>query len=270
MIRPTIALLLQAVDPSQTSEIPEDAAAIQAAMDAASADQGGFLDLVLQGSPLAMAVLAVLLAFSVLSWAIAFSKYNLLKTSRNNDIAFLKTFRRVGQLAEMNAASEQYRPAPLVTVFEFGYEEVARQVNQLGRLKNSGALERCLQLGINEEVTHLQKNMGWLATTASASPFIGLFGTVWGILEAFRGLGEAGGATLRAVAPGIAEALIATAFGLFAAIPALIFFNLFSQRIREIRARMEDFGLEFFNLAERNYGETDGVFEPERAGRINS
>jgi biopolymer transport protein TolQ len=109
--------------------------------------------------------------------------------------------------------------------------------------------------------------MGWLATTASATPFIGLFGTVWGVLDAFHGLGEAGGATLRAVAPGIAEALIATAFGLFAAIPALVFYNVFSQRIREIRTRMEDFGLEFYNLAERDYGEDDVVYEKTRQAR---
>ena len=270
MIASTLALLLQATDPANVGETGvESAEAVEAALDAAALEESGFLDLVLQGSPLAMAVLLILLAFSVASWAIAFSKYSLLKTSRQNDGNFLKTFRRVGQLADLNAASEQFRPAPLVTVFEFGYEEVARQVNQLGRLKNGPALERCLQLGINEEVAHLQNNMGWLATTASAAPFIGLFGTVWGILEAFRGLGEAGGATLRAVAPGIAEALIATAFGLFAAIPALIFFNWFSQRIREMRARMDDFGLEFYNLAERSYGETDGIQEPERAGRID-
>ena len=270
MIASTLALLLQAVDPASTSETAvESAEAVEAALDAAALEQSGFFDLVLQGSPLATTVLVILLAFSVASWAIAFSKYSLLRTSRRNDEKFLKTFRRVGQLADLSAASEQFRPAPLVTVFEFGYEEVARQVNRLGRLKNGPALERCLQLGINEEVAHLRKHMGWLATTASASPFIGLFGTVWGVLEAFRGLGEAGGATLRAVAPGIAEALIATAFGLFAAIPALVFFNMFSQQIREIRARMDDFGLEFFNLAERSYGETDGVHEPERAGRID-
>ncbi|MDA1314144.1 MAG: MotA/TolQ/ExbB proton channel family protein [Acidobacteria bacterium] len=270
MIAPTLALLLQAVDSaSATESAVESAEAVEAALSAATSPENGFLDLVLQGSLSALLVLGILAAFSVASWAIVFSKSSLLKTSRKNDGNFLKTFRRVGQLAELNAASEQFRPAPLVTVFEFGYEEVARQVNQLGKLKNGAALERCLQLGINEEVAHLQKNMGWLATTASATPFIGLFGTVLGVLEAFRGLGEAGGATLRAVAPGIAEALIATAFGLFAAIPALIFFNMFSQRIREIRARMQDFGLEFYNLAERSYGETDGVHEPERAGRID-
>jgi biopolymer transport protein TolQ len=260
------ALLLQAANPSNTSENGEAAIeATETAIASGALDQTGFFDLILDSSPLAGVVLAVLLVFSILSWTIALSKYSLLKTARRNDTKFLSAFRRINQLSEMNAASEQYRPAPLVTVFEFGYEEVARQVNNLGRLRNAASLERCLQLGINEELTHLQRNMGWLATTASATPFIGLFGTVWGVLDAFQGLGEAGGATLRAVAPGIAEALIATAFGLFAAIPALIFYNVFSQRIREIGARMDDFGLEFFNLAERSYGETDGVFEPERA-----
>ena len=262
-----VALLLQASDPTNTNATGEAIEATEAAVSSGAVDHTGFLDLVLEGSPLSMVVLAVLLIFSILSWTIAFSKYSLLRTSRRNDVRFLNVFRRINQLAEMNAASERYRPAPLVTVFEFGYEEVARQVNSLGKLRNSASLERCLQLGINEEVAHLQRNMGWLATTASATPFIGLFGTVWGVLEAFQGLGEAGGATLRAVAPGIAEALIATAFGLFAAIPALIFYNYFSQRIREIRARMDDFGLEFFNLAERTYGESDGVFEPQRATR---
>ena len=224
----SFALLLQAADPSNTSENGEAAIeATETAIASGALDQTGFLDLVLASSPLSAVVLGVLLVFSILSWAVALSKYSLLKTARRNDTKFLSAFRRINQLSEMNAASEQYRPAPLVTVFEFGYEEVARQVNNLGRIRNAASLERCLQLGINEELAHLQRNMGWLATTASATPFIGLFGTVWGVLDAFQGLGEAGGATLRAVAPGIAEALIATAFGLFAAIPALIFYNVF-------------------------------------------
>ena len=147
----------------------------------------------------------------------------------------------------------------MVTVFDYGYEEVARQVNTHGRIVNPNSIERALTLAASEESSRLQRSMSVLATTASSAPFNGLFGTVWGVLAAFRGLGQAGGATLRAVAPGIAEALIATAAGLFAAIPALIFFNIFSGRIREIRARMQDFSLEFFNLAERDYGEGDGV-----------
>ena len=112
-----------------------------------------------------------------------------------------------------------------------------------------------MQLGAGEEVTRLERNMSWLATTATSSPFIGLFGTVWGVMDAFLGLGQEGGASLRAVAPGIAEALIATVFGLAAAIPAAIFYNYFLHRIKEVGARMDDFSLEFVNLAERNFGE---------------
>jgi len=256
--------LLQATDPEQAAEtlqIAEDAVA------SGALDQTSLVNLFLNMGPLVAVVVLILLILSIFSWTIAFSKLNLLKRAGQNDRKFKKALRRVEQLADLNAVSEQFRPAPLVSVFEFGYEEVARQVNSYGKLRNPAALQRCLQLGANEEVAHLQHNMAWLATIASAAPFIGLFGTVWGVLEAFRGLGEAGGATLRAVAPGIAEALIATAVGLFAAIPALMFYNYFSQRIREIRARMDDFSLEFFNLAERNYGETDGLLEPERATR---
>jgi len=258
-----LALLLQA---AQEGSVAVEQDPLSQAEAASALERTGFLQLILDAGPLAQVVFLVLAAFSVFSWAIAFSKYKLLKTADRNDLRFQRGFRRVQQIAEMSAASEQYRPAPLVTVFEFGYEEVARQVNNFGRLRNAGAVERSLQRGASEEFQSLNQNMGWLATTASATPFIGLFGTVWGVLEAFRGLGQAGGATLRAVAPGIAEALIATALGLFAAIPALIFFNYFSHRIRAVRARMEDFSLEFFNLAERNYGEPDGILEPQRTG----
>lgn len=263
-----LALLLQAVDPPDATG---EAEAVEPVVDAITVAPTGFLDLLMGTGPVAMVVLVVLLGFSVLSWAIAFSKFGLLKRAHRNDRLFIRKVRRLGDLAEINTASEQYRPSPVVTVFEYGYEELARQVNTYGGLRNGSALERSLQLGNSDELARLQKHMGWLATTASATPFIGLFGTVWGVLYAFMGLGQAGGATLRAVAPGIAEALIATAAGLFAAIPALIFFNYFSHRIREFRTRMDDFSLEFFNLAERSYGEADGVYEEERASRgINS
>ncbi len=266
MIPPTpFALLLQAADTAAV-EIPPDEG-LEALDSAAHAIETGLLDMVLSAGPLAQLVMLVLLGFSVWSWAIAFSKYGMLRTALRKDAMFLSAFRRVGKLSEMNAVVEQYQPAPMVTVFKFGYEELARQVNKYGLIRSGDAIERVMRLGANEETTRLQQNMGWLATTASAAPFIGLFGTVWGILGSFRGLGEAGGATLRAVAPGIAEALIATAFGLFAAIPALIFYNYFSQQIREIRARLEDFGLEFFNLAERDYGEEDVSHEATRAVR---
>jgi len=121
-----------------------------------------------------------------------------------------------------------------------------------GAVTNPLALERSLQLGMSEEITRLERNMSLLATTATVSPFIGLFGTVWGIIDAFQQLATAGAASLRAVAPGISEALITTAMGLAAAIPAAIFYNLFGNAIKEFGARMEDFMLEFLNLTERS------------------
>lgn len=217
--------------------------------------QNNVLRLVLDASPIGQAVIGVLLVFSLLSWTIILSKLSTLRRARSSNHQFLLSFRRAKKIEEMNTFAAQFRPAPLAAVFEFGYQEVERQVNGRGQLHNLPALERVLALGASEEITRLEQHMGWLATTASATPFIGLFGTVWGVIDAFLGLGREGGASIRAVAPGIAEALIATAFGLIAAIPALVFYNYFSHRIKEIGARMDDFGSEFVNLAERSFGE---------------
>ena len=172
-----------------------------------------------------------------------------------SDIRFLRAFRKASGLEAVMVASEQFRPAPLVSVFDFGYEEVARQVKAKGGLTSNIAIERSLQLGASEAMAKLERNMNWLATTASVSPFVGLMGTVVGIIRAFEGLGEAGNTSLRAVAPGIADALIATAVGLAAAIPAAIFYNYFGAIVRELNARMDDFTLEFLNMAERSFGE---------------
>jgi biopolymer transport protein TolQ len=167
----------------------------------------------------------------------------------------LRAFRKATRLDAVAAASEQFRASPLVGVFDFGYSEVCRQMASKSKLTNQASLERTLQLGISEEISRLERNMNWLATIASVSPFIGLFGTVSGIIDAFQGLGVSGNTSLRAVGPGIAGALIATAMGLFAAIPASVFYNHFGNRIREIGARMDDFSLEFLNLTERNLEE---------------
>jgi len=212
-------------------------------------------DMIGRGGPLTIAVLAILLIFSIFSWAIIFSKWSTLRTARAADRRFLRAFRKASGLDAVMVASEQFKPAPLVSVFEFGYEEVHRQVKARGSVTNKIALERSLQLGTSEELAKLERNMSWLATTASVSPFIGLFGTVLGIIRAFEDLGMQGSASLRAVAPGIAEALIATAVGLVAAIPAAIFYNYFGHSIREIGARLDDFSLEFLNMAERSFGE---------------
>lgn len=150
-------------------------------------------------------------------------------------------------------AAEQFRPAPAVTVFEFGYDEVARQARAKGALSNRNLVERSLMLGINAETERLERNLNWLATTASVCPFIGLFGTVWGIIGAFQGLATAGSASLRFVAPGISEALVATALGLGAAIPAAVAYNHFGAQLQSVGARLDDFALEFMNLVDRTF-----------------
>ena len=205
--------------------------------------------------PVPLAIIVILILFSLFSWTIVFSKSNVFGRARRENRNFLRAFRKAGNLQAVALASEQFTSAPLVTVFDFGYGEIERQVKKSGALMNKPAVERSLQLGISEEVTKLEMNMNWLATIASVSPFIGLFGTVWGIIDAFQGLGNAGSASLRAVAPGISEALVTTAVGLFAAIPAAIFYNIYGGRIKEIGTRMEDFAIEFQNFAERDFGE---------------
>jgi len=212
--------------------------------------------MVQEAGPAGWVVLVILVVFSIFSWAVIFSKASALSGARRMNWRFLRAFRKAAVLdAAMVASSEQYRPSPLVSVFDFGYEEVERQVKSRGRLNNRTALERALQLGVSEEVAKLERNMHWLAITASVSPFIGLLGTVLGIIRTFNALGHQGATSLAAVGPGISEALIATALGLFAAIPAALFYNLFGNRIREMGARLDDFALEFLNLAERSFSE---------------
>src|SRR5262245_35526922 len=171
--------------------------------------------------------MVILLGFSLLSFTIIFSKLGGFSRARKKNRQFLRSFRKAPRLDAAVPLAEQFRGAPLVTVFDFGYSEVSRQVTSHKRISNLIALERALQMGLSEEVTRLERNMNWLATTAAVSPFIGLFGTVLGIIEAFQGLGTSGVARMSAVAPGIATALITTAFGLGAAIPAAIFYNYF-------------------------------------------
>jgi biopolymer transport protein TolQ len=210
-------------------------------------------DLVQSSGPLPKAVMVILVFFSLLSWSVILSKWAVFRRARSANRSFLRAFRKARGLDAIAAVSEQFRRSPLVVVFDFGYGEVQRQMKSRGSVTNPLALERNLQLGMSEEITRLERNMSLLATTATVSPFIGLFGTVWGIIDAFQQLGTAGAASLRAVAPGISEALITTAMGLFAAIPAAIFYNLFGSAIKEFGARMEDFLLEFLNMLERSF-----------------
>jgi biopolymer transport protein TolQ len=213
------------------------------------------LDYVRRTPPEGIAVLATLFIFSVSSWTIIFAKWSALRQARQSNARFLRAFRKANGLEAVMVASEQFRPSPLVSVFDFGYTEINRQVQTRGGFSNKAALERSLQLGTNEELARLEHNLNWLATTASVSPFIGLFGTVLGIIRAFEMLGSTGGTSMASVGPGISQALFATAVGLFAAIPAAIFYNHFGHMLKELGARMDDFTLAFINLAERSFGE---------------
>ena len=210
---------------------------------------GGEISSLIEASGLvAKTVLVILLLFSLASWAIIFSKWGLFRRSRVQSNRFIRAFRKSERLQDVAAVAEQFKPSPLIPIFEGAYDELRKQAPYSIRVT---ALQRATQIAASEELTRLESRLPWLATTGAVTPFIGLFGTVWGIIDAFHGLGTAGAATLRAVAPGISEALITTAAGLFAAIPAVIAYNMFTQHIREFGARMDDFSLELINEVER-------------------
>lgn len=212
---------------------------------------GDIVDLVRETGAVAQVVLLVLLAFSLVSWAVILSKWANIRRARVQSGRFLRAFRRAQRLQDVNAVSDQFRPSPLVGVFHSGFREFERQVGSSGGLRNPLAVQRAMQIAASEEMTRFERNLPWLAITGAVTPFIGLFGTVWGIIDAFHGLGTSGAATLRAVAPGISEALITTAAGLAAAIPAVIAYNLIGGSIRDFAARSDDFSLEMLNAVER-------------------
>src|SRR6266404_5332435 len=213
---------------------------------------GEIVDLILQTGAVAKVVLFILIAFSVLSWGVILSKWRLISRARVQSGRFIRAFRKAQRMQDVLSVAHQFRPSPLVDVFESAVVEFKRQMGTTGGVHNLPAIQRSMQIASSEGITRLERNVTWLAITGAVTPFVGLFGTVWGIIDAFHGLGTAGAATLRAVAPGISEALITTAAGLFAAIPAVIAYNQFTQTMREFGARMDDFSLEFLNVVERD------------------
>ena len=208
------------------------------------------MEMVHNSGPVAFAVLITLLLASVFSWTIMLTKWSSFRRASVQSRRFLRAFRQSGRLSEISAVCEQFRPSPLVPVFLEINDEYMRQSGGRGMPRNPAALERAAQIASSESLTNMEQRMTWLATIAAVAPFIGLLGTVMGIIDAFHGLGTAGAATLRAVAPGISEALITTAAGLVVAIPAAVGYNQLTARLREFGARMDDFGREFLNLIE--------------------
>jgi len=227
----------------------------------APAFSGGVAGLIASSGWVARFVLALLLLFSLISWAIILYKGAVLHRAHAQSDTFLDIFRKSSKFSEVNSVCSQLRSSPLVGVFQAGYLEVNQQVRGGGQapagarptVRSLESLSRSLARAAGVEMTRLERRLSFLATTASVSPFIGLFGTVWGIMEAFGDIGRMGSANLVVVAPGISEALITTAMGLLAAIPAAVFFNFFSSRVKVLSSMLDDFALEFLNIVERNF-----------------
>jgi biopolymer transport protein TolQ len=196
---------------------------------------------------IALFVLVVLALASLYSWTVILGKIGTFGKATNESRKFIRAFRKASRLNEISALAETYKASPLAQVFEEVYETYKRQTGGSGPPRNMTALERSAQTAASESVTNLERRMTWLATIAATSPFVGLFGTVMGVVDAFHGLGTAGAATLRAVAPGISEALITTAAGLFVAVPAVVAYNQFTAKLRVLASATDDFCRELLN-----------------------
>jgi biopolymer transport protein TolQ len=248
------------------------AAQVEGATAPPTALSGGFLDLIKDSSPISQFVLAVLVLFSVVSWGIILYKLWTFNRIQSQSTRFLEIFRRSAKFSEVQAVCQSLNDSPLVGIFLSGYAELNLQLRQAAvmanpahapappatpaarpMLKSLVSVDRALMRASNVETNKLEKHITFLATTAAVTPFIGLFGTVLGIISAFQGISAQGSTSLDVVAPGIADALIATAAGLAAAIPAVYFYNLLTQRVKGLASEMDDFSLEFLNIVERNF-----------------
>jgi biopolymer transport protein TolQ len=200
--------------------------------------------------PIAVFVLVILLIASLYSWTVIFGKIGTFRKATNDSRRFIRAFRKASRLQEIATLTSDCAASPLAQVFEDVYETYKRQTGGSGPPRNIVPLERSAQTAASEAVTSLERRLTWLATIAAISPFVGLFGTVMGVIDAFLGLGTAGVATLHAVGPGIAEALITTAAGLFVAVPAVVAYNQFTARIRVFASAIDDFCRELLNSLE--------------------
>ena len=226
--------------------------------------QEGLVSMVTGSGLVVQLVLYLLILFSVFSWGIIFYKLRQVRVARRQSARFLELFWETKNLTTIHTSSQDFKQSPVAQVFRAGYQELVRLTRTKRNAGPEGGLdttelvgvanvERAMKRAANQEITRLERALTFLATTASATPFIGLFGTVWGIMNAFRGLSVTHSSSIQAVAPGIAEALIATATGLVAAIPAVVAYNHFANRVRVLGTEMENFASEFLNIAERHF-----------------
>ena len=215
------------------------------------------ISLVLNASLLAQAVMALLLLLSLLSWTFIFRKWFAIRRARAQTERFERDFWSGGDLQALyqSAANNRHTIGALERIFESGMREFLKGKEK--RLNDSGAIldgaRRAMRAAFQREMDVLEANLAFLASVGSVSPYIGLFGTVWGIMNAFQGIGQTGSTSIAAVGPGIADALVATAAGLAAAIPAVLFYNYLTQRAKLFASDMDDFSMEFLNIVERNF-----------------
>lgn len=211
--------------------------------------------------PVVLAVFVILIFFSVVSWAIIFYKLFQIHKANSESVRFMDFFWKTKRFDTIAAQADRFSSSPLVMLFNEGYSELKQVMDGDAKQEQSGVstdlgdidnVTRALRRATNQEINRLEKYTTFLATTGSASPFIGLFGTVWGIMVAFEGIGRTGSASLAVVAPGISEALRATAIGLIAAIPAVMAYNHFQHKIRVLVKEMDSFSTEFLNIVQRN------------------
>jgi biopolymer transport protein TolQ len=232
------------------------------ALDAAG-DTLNVVTLVMNASVPVKLVLLMLVLFSAISWGIILYKQQQFRRAEQQSLSFLEVFRKSNKFSEVKAVCGGLAASPMVGLFQAGYTELMTQLRDGEKrpdaassrptLMSLDAVDRALLRATTNEITKLEHRVSFLATTASITPYIGLFGTVWGIMTSFMGIAAAGSTSLGVVAPGIAEALIATALGLFAAIPAVYFYNDCTSRVKAFASQMEDFSMEFLTISERNF-----------------
>lgn len=220
------------------------------------------VDAIAQASPIVQATLVILIVMSVFCWAIGFSKYQTFKKMVQSDELFMNKFWKVNSLDTLYEDVDQYKDSSLARVFKAAYLEMKKISESPLMSKTEGDkqvltgldnLERILNKATQNEIAKLESRLTVLATTGSTGPFIGLFGTVWGIMGSFHKIGLTGSASLAVVAPGISEALISTAIGLAAAIPAVVLYNNFIAKIRKQEIALNNFSADFLNIVKRNF-----------------
>lgn len=217
--------------------------------------QASIFTLINDSGPVAKLVLLSLLGASLLCWSIIFMKWRTLKRAVQENAEFLNLFWHAKTIDDIFSKCDKFSSSPVASVFKSGVKELKKfggDELQSGHLDGVDNIQRALIRASNNEIAGLEKHVNWLATTASAAPFVGLFGTVWGIMNSFQSIGATGAASLAVVAPGISEALITTAAGIGAAIPAVIAYNHFVGQIKRVSVDMESFSQDFMNIIQRN------------------